>query len=104
MISEYIFNEKANRLLDYKPSRSIYGTTQKSRETAVFIGAPNRTRQQVSPDDHNPFLPLQVGVRYYANNALMTRHLLTMVGNAKRIAGYMSSESTIRRSTRRCMH
>ena len=27
MISEFIFNEKVNRLLDYKPTRTIYGTS-----------------------------------------------------------------------------
>ena len=98
MISEYIFNEKANRLLDYKPSRSIYGTTQKVAGDSGVHWSPktehgNKFRRTIT----NPFLlPNKVGVRYYANNALTTGHLLTMVGNAKRIAGHMSSESTIK--------
>ena len=45
----------------------------------------------------NPFLlPEKVGVRYYGKEALTTGHLLTMVGNAKRIAGHMSSPSAMK--------
>ena len=41
LISEYIFNEKINRLLNYEPTRTIYGVTnpvQGYKGTAVFTG------------------------------------------------------------------
>jgi len=98
MISEYIFNEKANRLLDYKPSRNIYGVTHQVAGDSGVHWSPktergNKFRRTIT----NPFLlPDKVGVRYYGKDALTTGHLLTMVGNAKRIAGHMTSESTIK--------
>ncbi|MEM7009906.1 MAG: DUF1592 domain-containing protein, partial [Verrucomicrobiota bacterium] len=98
MISEYIFNEKTNRLLDYKPSRTIYGLTQQVAGDGGVHWSPktehgNKFRRTIT----NPFLlPEKVGVRYYGKEALTTGHLLTMVGNARRIAGHMSSESTVR--------
>ena len=98
MISEFIFNEKANRLLDYKPSRTIYGFPQQVAGDSGVHWSPktergNKFRRTIT----NPFLlPEKVGVRYYGKEALTTGHLLTMVGNAKRIAGHMSSESAMR--------
>lgn len=93
MISEYIFSEKTNRLLDYKPTRKIYGTTYPVRGDSGIHWSPktehgNKFRRTIT----NPFLlPEKVGVRYYGKEGLTTGHLLTMVGNAKRIAGHMSS-------------
>ena len=98
MISEFIFNEKANRLLDYKPTRAIYGTTHQVAGDSGVHWSPktergNKFRRTIT----NPFLlPEKVGVRYYGKEALTTGHLLTMVGNAKRIAGHMSSEAAMR--------
>ena len=98
MISEFIFNEKTNRLLDYKPSRTIYGTTQEVAGDSGVHWSPktergNKFRRTIT----NPFLlPEKVGVRYYGKESLTTGHLLTMVGNAKRIAGHMSSESVVK--------
>jgi mono/diheme cytochrome c family protein len=98
MISEYIFSEKTNRLLDYKPTRKIYGTTHSVRGDSGIHWSPktehgNKFRRTIT----NPFLlPEKVGVRYYGKKALTTGHLLTMVGNAKRIAGHMSSPSTMK--------
>lgn len=98
MISEYIFSEKVNRLLDYKPIRKIYGTTHNVRGDSGIHWSPktehgNKFRRTIT----NPFLlPEKVGVRYYGNEGLTTGHLLTMVGNAKRIAGHMTSEATMK--------
>lgn len=80
LISEYIFNEKFNRLLEHKPTRTIDGT-----------------RRAVAGDSHrrgtsltNPFLlPTNAGVRYYANETLNGGHLLTMLANAKDASGHM---------------
>jgi mono/diheme cytochrome c family protein len=98
LISEYIFNEKVNRLLDYQPTRRIYGETQRVAGDSGIHWSPkteqgNKFRRTIT----NPFLlPEKVGVRYSAQETVTAGHLLTMIGNAKRIAGYMASESTIR--------
>ena len=98
MISEFIFNEKANRLLDYKPSRTVYGVPRQVAGDSGVHWSPktergNKFRRTIT----NPFLlPEKSGVRYYGQDRLTTGHLLTMVGNAKRIAGHMSSESAMK--------
>ena len=98
IISEYIFNEKTNRLLDYTPTRKIYGTTHRVHGDSGIHWSPktehgNKFRRTIT----NPFLlPESVGVRYSVHKRLTTGHLLTMVGNAKRIAGHMTSESTMK--------
>ena len=98
MISEYIFSEKTNRLLDYKPTRKIYGTTHNVCGDSGIHWSPktehgNKFRRTIT----NPFLlPESVGVRYSMHKRLTTGHLLTMVGNAKRIAGHMTAESTMK--------
>ncbi len=98
LVSEYIFNEKANSLLDYKPTRKIYGKQVAVRGDSGIHWGPktehgNKFRRTIT----NPFLlPKKVGVRYSANEALTAGHLLTMIGNAQRIAGYISSESTVK--------
>ena len=98
MISEFIFNEKVNRLLDYKPTRTIYGTSYEVAGDSGVHWSPKTERgDKFRRTITNPFLlPEKVGVRYYGKEALTTGHLLTMVGNAKRIAGHMSSESAMR--------
>ena len=98
IISEYIFSEKTNRLLDYKPTRKIYGTTHNVRGDSGIHWSPktehgNKFRRTIT----NPFLlPESVGVRYSMHKRLTTGHLLTIVGNAKRIAGHMSSPSVMK--------
>lgn len=98
LISEYIFNEKVNRLLDYEPSRRIYGENHRVAGDSGIHWSPkteqgNKFRRTIT----NPFLlPEKVGVRYSAHESVTAGHLLTMIGNAKRIAGYMAAESTIR--------
>lgn len=98
MISQYIFDEKVNELLDYHPTRSIYGKTYEVGGDSGIHWSPksehgNKFRRTIT----NPFLlPEKVGVRYYAQDRLTQGHLLTMVGNAKRIAGHMTSEATIK--------
>jgi mono/diheme cytochrome c family protein len=98
LVSEFIFSEKVNSLLDYTPTRTIYGKQVAVRGDSGIHWSPkteggNKFRRTIT----NPFLlPKKVGVRYSANEALTGGHLLTMIGNAKRIAGYMSSESTVK--------
>lgn len=98
LISEYIFNEKVNKLLDYHPTRTIYGATQRVKGDSGVHWSPktergNKFRRTIT----NPYLlPENVGVRYSVHKRLTTGHLLTMVGNAKRIAGHMSSEATMK--------
>ena len=98
MISEFIFNEKANRLLDYKPTRKIYGTNYVVRGDSGIHWSPKSERgDKFRRTIINPFLlPEKVGVRYYGKEGLTTGHLLTMVGNAKRIAAHMSSDSVMK--------
>ena len=98
LVSEYIFNEKANSLLDYKPTRKIYGTMHSVHGDSGIHWSPktergNKFRRTIT----NPFLlPESVGVRYSMHERLTTGHLLTMVGNAKRIADHMTSEATMK--------
>ena len=93
LISEFIFNEKINRLLNYRPTRKIYGTTYQVQGDSGVHWSPktehgNKFRRTIT----NPFLlPEKVGVRYSSRKRLTTGHLLTMVGNAKRVSGHMSS-------------
>ena len=98
LASEFIFSEKVNRLLDYEPTRKIYGTSQQVAGDSGIHWSPktehgNKFRRTIT----NPYLlPEKVGVRYFDNGALTTGHLLTMVGNAKRIAGHMTSASVMK--------
>ena len=94
LVSEFIFNEKINRLLNYYPTRDIYGDTRPVRGDSGVHWSPktergNKFRRTIT----NPFLlPEKVGVRYSAHPGLTTGHLLTMIGNAKRVAEHMTSE------------
>ena len=98
LMSEFIFNEKTNRLLNYHPTRTIYGTVQSVQGDSGVHWSPktergNKFRRTIT----NPFLlPEKVGVRYSSHKQLTTGHLLTMVGNAKRIAGHISSEAIMK--------
>ena len=98
LISEFIFNEKINRLLNCRPTRKIYGTTYQVQGDSGVHWSPktehgNKFRRTIT----NPFLlPEKVGVRYSSHKRLTTGHLLTMVGNAKRVAGHMSSASIMK--------
>ncbi|MEE2639081.1 MAG: DUF1588 domain-containing protein [Planctomycetota bacterium] len=98
MISEFIFNEKINRLLNYRPTRSIYGNLQSVQGDSGVHWSPktergNKFRRTIT----NPYLlPEKTGVRYSSHKRLTTGHLLTMVGNAKRVAGHMSSEPVMK--------
>lgn len=98
LISEFIFNEKINRLLDYHPTRTVYGTSQRVQGDSGVHWSPktergNKFRRTIT----NPYLlPEKVGVRYSVHKRLTTGHLLTMVGNAKRVAAHMSTEATMK--------
>lgn len=80
LISEYIFNEKFNRLLKHNATRDIDGKRH-------IVTGDNGRRVNLT----NPFLlPGHTGgVRYYANETLNGGHLLTMLTNAKEAATYM---------------
>ena len=94
LISEFIFNEKINHLLNYHPTRTIYGTAQSVHGDSGVHWSPktergNKFRRTIT----NPYLLSDdVGVRYSSHKRLTTGQLLTMLGNAKRIAEHMSSE------------
>ena len=94
IVSEFIFNDKMNRLLNYTPTRTIYGKTYDvSGDSGVHWSPKTERGNKFRRTITNPFLlPENVGVRYSAHSGLTTGHLLTMVGNAKRVAGHMSSE------------
>jgi mono/diheme cytochrome c family protein len=80
LISEYIFNEKFNRILKHTPRRDIDGKRYNVQ------GDSKRHRINLT----NPFLlPNNAGIRYYANETLNGGHLLTMLTNAKDAADYM---------------
>lgn len=99
LMSEYIFNEKVNRLLDYKPTRKIYGVTQVvAGDSGIHWSPKTEQGDKFRRTITNPFLlPDKVGVRYHSKEALTTGHLLTMVGNAKRMAGLMTSDERVKR-------
>ena len=83
LISEFIFNERINRIIDLKSTKTI----DKKRQS-VF----GSSKRKVNIT--NPFLlPTNTGVRYYANETLNGGHLLTMITNAKELADYMSYQS-----------
>ena len=98
LISEYIFNEKINRLLNYRPTRAVYGVQEQVQGDSGVHWSPktewgNKFRRTIT----NPFLlPSKVGVRYSGHDRLTTGHLLTMVGNAKRVANHMTSETVMK--------
>jgi len=73
LISEFIFDDKINKLLGSKYRRSING------KTTSVSGAPSPLT--------NPFLLAEKsGVRYYANDTLNESHFSTMVTNAKQLS------------------
>ena len=97
LISEFIFNAKINELVDHVGMRTIDGKRMPViGDNGVNLGTRfggATLRQSIT----NPFLlPTNIGVRYYDNAMLTGGHLLTMITNAKKIAGYMSSEQTIK--------
>lgn len=80
LISEYIFNEKFNRILQYSPRRTIDGNRYEVQGDSKRRGI----------DLTNPFLlPNNAGIRYFANETLNGGHLLTMLTNAKDASDYM---------------
>jgi len=97
LISEFIFDAKVNHLIDHPGARTIDGEGMSAiGDNGVNIGTKfggGSLRQRIT----NPFLlPSNIGVRYYDTTALTGGHLLTMISNARKIAGYMSSEPTMK--------
>lgn len=79
LISEFIFDAKFNKLLDYTGQRDIDG------KRYLVIGDNNRRANLT-----NPFLlPTHSGVRYYDTTILDGGHLLTMLTNAKEASALM---------------
>ena len=86
LISEYIFNEKINRIINYIPSKKINGKQQ------PVLGFSDRNVALT-----NPFLlPQESGVRYYANESLNGGHLLTMLSNARILGEYLTDEDMLK--------
>ena len=52
MISEFIFNEKVNRLLDYKPTRLFTAPPMRSPVTVAFTGVPRPSVATSSSDNY----------------------------------------------------
>ena len=82
LISEFIFDAKFNKLLDYTGQRDI------DRKRYQVIG--DNGRNGVKVNLTNPFLlPTHSGVRYYDTATLDGGHLLTMITNAKEASEYL---------------
>jgi hypothetical protein len=98
LLSEFIFNDKMNRVLDHQGMRTIDGVRQKVYgDNGVSLGLKAMGGRTLRTSLTNPFLlPKNIGVRYYDNTMLTNGHLLTMIGNAKKIATHMSSEKTMK--------
>jgi hypothetical protein len=80
LVSEFIFDAKLNKLLEYVGQRDIDGKRQQ------VIGGSSRSGVNLT----NPFLlPTHSGVRYYDTAALDGGHLLTMLTNAKEASAHV---------------
>ncbi len=86
LISEFIFDAKMNKLLEFVGQRDIDGKRYQ------VIGENNRSGAKVNLT--NPFLlPTHSGVRYYDTTTLDGGHLLTMLTNGKELSAYMMSRA-----------
>lgn len=97
LVSEFIFNDRINHLIDHPQLRTIDGIRQSVvGDNGVNLGTRfggHTLRASIT----NPFLlPSTIGVRYYDTTVLSSGDLLTMISNAKKIAGYMSSEPAMK--------
>ncbi len=80
LISEYIFDEKFNRILELKQTQRIDG------KLVSVVGGNIRKGVNLA----NPFkLQGDAGVRYYDTTTLDGGHLLTMMTNAREASNYM---------------
>ena len=81
LISEYIFNAKFQRMLENKPK------TKRNGAMVNFVGSSSIKDLSLA----NPFLlPINSGVRYYANEDLTGGHLSSMLTNAQKTAEYIT--------------
>ena len=86
LVSEFIFDAKINKLLEFVGQRDIDGKRQ------PVIGENNRNSAKINLT--NPFLlPTHSGVRYYDTTTLDGGHLLTMLTNGKELSAYMMSRA-----------
>ena len=86
IISEFIFNDKVNKILHLNQAPQIHGKKQLLKGGALGI------------EYVNPFLlPDVPGVRYYANEKINSSHFLSMIDNAKniseRMVGYLNKRN-----------
>jgi hypothetical protein len=89
LISDFIFDAKMNRLLEFNATADIDGRRQS------VLG--NNNRNGVKVNLTNPFLlPTHSGVRYYDTTTLDGGHLLTMLTNAKELSAFMISRAKIK--------
>ena len=89
LISEFIFDAKMNKLLEFVGQRDIDG------KRYHVIGENNRNGIKINLT--NPFLlPTHSGVRYYDTTTLDGGHLLTMLTNGKELSAYMMSRAKSR--------
>ena len=83
LVSEYIFNEKMNRILDHQATLTIDGKRENVQGAAI-------RHAKIT----NPFqLPTRTGVRDYANSSLDGGHLLTMLTNVQEAADHLVYQS-----------
>jgi hypothetical protein len=81
LISEYIFNAKFQRMLEYKPRTTHNGAM------VEYVGSNGIKDLSLA----NPFLlPTNSGVRYYANEDLTGGHLSSMLTNAQKTSEYIT--------------
>lgn len=81
LVSEFIFDAKINKLLDFVGRRDIDG----KRYEVIGDNGRNGVRVNLT----NPFLlPTHSGVRYYDTAVLDSGHLQTMLTNAKELSAY----------------
>ncbi|MDG2223800.1 MAG: DUF1588 domain-containing protein [Rubripirellula sp.] len=97
LISEFIFDAKVNQLINHPGVRTIDGlTTNVTGDNGVNLGTRfggHKLRQNIT----NPFLlPTKIGVRYYDTTTLTGGHLLTMLSNARKMAGHFTAEQTMK--------
>jgi hypothetical protein len=84
LISEFIFEDKINRIMGLSTARGIDGKRR------PVVGYNHRNGVSLT----NPFLlPAHSGVRYYDTTILDGGHLQTMIGNAREISSYLLSQS-----------
>jgi hypothetical protein len=83
LISEFIFDAKINKLLEYSGGRIL------DKQRVQMLGE-NSRQFIIHTNITNPYLlPNRSGVRYYDTETLNGGHLLTMLSNAREYSGFV---------------